>query len=85
MKGDPLWIRADDELKQLRDEKVLLLKKEEQLRDELKRKESLLEQRRSAPGTITDTTHGTCNMHPIFDCCACSAVVSAVQPPYHCT
>ena len=70
--GDDLWKEYTSELKQLR--------------DELKRKESLLEQRRSAPGTITDTTHGTCIMHPISDCCACSsAVVSAVQPPYHCT
>jgi hypothetical protein len=30
-KGSDLWIRADDELKQLRDEKALLLKKEERL------------------------------------------------------
>lgn len=34
---DPLWIRADDELK-------LLLKKEERLHDELKRKELALDQ-----------------------------------------
>ncbi len=42
-KGDQLWLRADDELKQLRDEKALLLKKEEQLRDEFKRKELALD------------------------------------------
>lgn len=40
---DPLWIRADDELKQLRAKEALLLKKEEQLRDEFKRKELALD------------------------------------------
>jgi predicted nucleic acid-binding Zn-ribbon protein len=62
--------RLSKEKEQLRDEKALLLKKEERLCDELKRKETLLEQRRSATGTLTDTRHrlarAECNqrVHP---------------------
>jgi predicted nucleic acid-binding Zn-ribbon protein len=47
---DPLWIRADDELKQLRTKEALLLKKEEQVRDELKRKEMACVQQPSTTG-----------------------------------
>ncbi len=42
-KGDPDWKVDSEELKQLRTKEALLLKKEEQLRDELKRKELALE------------------------------------------
>jgi chromosome segregation ATPase len=53
--GDDLWKEYSNEIKQLRDEKALLLKKEEQLRDELKRKE--LEHANAArPGT-SNTHH----------------------------
>ena len=41
--GDDLWKEYSSEIKQLRDEKALLLKEKEQLRDELKRKELALE------------------------------------------
>jgi hypothetical protein len=42
-KGDPDWKLDNEELKQLRAKEALLLKKEEQLRDELKRKERVLQ------------------------------------------
>jgi predicted RNase H-like nuclease (RuvC/YqgF family) len=67
VKGSELWLRADDELKQLRDElKQLrdelkqLRTKEEQLRDELKRKELALLQ----PCVSTGSCQQKCNTAP---------------------
>lgn len=51
-KADPDWRLDHDEVKQLREEKALLLKKEEQLRDELKRQGAALVE----PSTTTEAT-----------------------------
>lgn len=52
-KGDPDWKLDNDEVKQLRTKEALLLKKEEQLRDELKRKEVQSEQTAAVAGQHT--------------------------------
>lgn len=48
--GDDLWKEYSSELKQLREKEALLIKKEEQLRDELKRKEIAFGQPSSTTG-----------------------------------
>jgi hypothetical protein len=53
-KGDPDWKLDNDELKQLRTKEALLLKKEEQVRDELKRKEMACVQPSTTTGQRRD-------------------------------
>ncbi len=80
----PLWIRADDELKQLREKETLLLKEKEQLRDEAKEIRAALRHQSGTfmehGTTATQVRHRIETMLTAYLMCACDSLQWTSSP-----